>query len=163
MRILSFSAGMDVPAVNSLDYYCKKRWWFLYVRSNLFVPLGGGRCLIRCGLAEYPIPKGEIVRKALMSYHSVMLNVSEASPDSGNKWEILRLRSGWQYKMTAVNEFSDSLEGITNYWRKFQKDEIQKRNNKSFRAKQSDARGGKIQVLFFWLPVLSVICGLSKT
>ena len=35
--------------------------------------------------------KWEILR---LSYHSVMLNVSEASPDSGNKWEILRLRSG---------------------------------------------------------------------
>ena len=43
------------------------------------------------------------------TYHFVMLNACEASPDSGNKREILRLRSGWQRKMTTVNEFSDGL------------------------------------------------------
>ena len=39
--------------------------------------------------------------------------------------------------------------GIINISENFSKDEIQKRDNKSFRTKQFDARREKIQVLFF--------------
>ena len=53
MRILSFSAGMDVPAVNSLDYCCKKKEMELYVRSILFVSLGRRE-------APYPVRIGRI-------------------------------------------------------------------------------------------------------
>ena len=33
--------------------------------------------------------KGESVRELKFTYHSVMLNVCEASPDNRSKWEIL--------------------------------------------------------------------------
>lgn len=52
---------------------------------------------------------------------------------------------------TALNKEMKHLNGA--YFRtiseNFSKDEIQKRDNKSFRTKQFDARREKIQVLFF--------------